>query len=57
MKKMMHEHLHLTTAEVVARLHSDWAGDVKAFDNVHQQILKMADMLSLGIISQLPGKV
>jgi hypothetical protein len=57
MKKMMYEHLHLTTAEVVARLHSDWAGDVKAFDNVHQQFLKMADMLSMSSISQLPGKV
>lgn len=47
MNQMMHAHLDLTTAEVVARLHSDWAGDVKVYDNVHQQILKMADMLSM----------
>ena len=56
MKKMMREHLDLTTAEVIARLHGDWATDVKAYDEVHQQILKMADMLSAGIIDQFPKK-
>lgn len=52
MKSMMHEHLAATTAEVVARLHNDWAADVQAYDKVHAQILGMADMLSSGIISQ-----
>jgi hypothetical protein len=52
MRKMMHEHLDLTTAEAVARLRGDWAGHVKAYDNVHDQILRMADMLSEGIIRQ-----
>jgi hypothetical protein len=56
MKKMMHEHLELTTAEAVARLHGDWAADVAAYDKVHMQILHMADMLSAGIISQFPKK-
>ncbi|MBD0369823.1 MAG: glycosyltransferase, partial [Pyrinomonadaceae bacterium] len=46
MTKMMHEHLNLTTAEVQARLKGDWAGDVAAYDKVHEQILSMADMLS-----------
>src|ERR1043165_2159243 len=52
MKRMMHQHLDLTTAEAVARLHGDWSGDIKAYDRVHEQILHMADMLSEGIIKQ-----
>ena len=56
MKSMMHEHLDVTTAEVVARLKEDWPADVAAYDTVHEQILKMADMLSMGIINQLPER-
>lgn len=56
MKQMMHDHLNLTTAEVQARLKGDWAADVKAYDNVHGQILRMADMLSAGIVNQFPQK-
>jgi len=56
MRQMMHDHLTLTTNEAVARLHSDWAGDVRAYDAVHEQILRMADMLSAGIINQYPAK-
>ena len=52
----MHEHLDLTTKEAVARLHGDWSGDIAAYDAVHQQILKMADGLSMGIINQFPTK-
>ena len=54
MRSMMRDHLNLTTKEVVARLQKDWAGDVKAYDEVHQQILHMADGLSMGIINQFP---
>jgi hypothetical protein len=57
MKSMMHEHLTLTTNEAVARLHGDWAGDIRAYDAVHEQILKMADMLAMGIANQFPDKV
>ncbi len=56
MKSMMHEHLNATTAEVVARLKSDWPADVAAYDKVHNQILGMADMLSSGIIDQFPDR-
>ena len=54
MKSMMREHLDLTTAEVVARLQSDWVGDIAAYERVHTQIMHMADMLSDGIIAQFP---
>lgn len=55
-KQMMHMHLELTTAEVVAELEKNWAGSIAAYDKVHQQILGMADALSSGIMKQFPGK-
>jgi hypothetical protein len=57
MRSMMHEHLTLTTNEAVARLKGDWAADIKAYDAVHEQILKMADMLTMGIVKQHPNKL
>jgi hypothetical protein len=57
MKAMMREHLDVTTAELMARLHKDWPADVAAYDKVHAQILKMADMLAAGIARQHPEKV
>ncbi len=55
MRAMMRDHLRLTTDEVVARLQSDWAADVRAYDRIHVQILHMADMLSAGIVKQFPS--
>ncbi|HEV8600483.1 MAG TPA: hypothetical protein VGQ69_14080 [Gemmatimonadales bacterium] len=56
MKGMMHQHLDLTTAEVVAHLQKDWSGSVAAYDKVHEQILRMADQLAAGIQAQFPAK-
>lgn len=56
MQRMMREHLALTTAEAQARLTGNWSADIAAYDNVHAQILHMADMLSAGIINQFPQK-
>ncbi|HEY2798700.1 MAG TPA: glycosyltransferase [Thermoanaerobaculia bacterium] len=56
-KAMMHDHLAATAAELEARLKKDWNADVAAYDRVHEQILKMADMLSEGIVRQFPQKV
>jgi hypothetical protein len=54
MKSMMHEHLNLTNDEAAAQLKSDWKGSVDAYDKIHEQILRMADMLSSGIVAQFP---
>jgi hypothetical protein len=56
MTDMMHEHLNATTAEVVARLNNNYAADVAAYDDVHNKILAMADMLAMGIVKQFPNK-
>jgi hypothetical protein len=53
---LMKTHLSTTTDEVVARLHKDWEGDVRAFDKVYEHILKMSDALADGIVKQYPDK-
>lgn len=57
LKSEMHHHLELTLKEAQARLGGDWDADVHAYDEVHDQILRMADMLSDGIIHQFPDRV
>jgi len=56
MKSMLHDHLRLTTAEVVARLEHHWKADVADYDAINRQALTMADMLSNGIIGQFPAR-
>src|SRR5687767_9182899 len=55
MKAMMQEHLNATAAEALARKTGNYSGDVTAYDNVHLQILEMADMLTEGIVKQFPN--
>ena len=56
MQMMMNDHLKLTTDEAVQRIKKDYDADIKAYDKVHDEILKMSAMLSDGIIKQFPEK-
>jgi hypothetical protein len=56
MKSMMHEHLELTYNETTHRLHGEYAADIADFDQIQAQALKMADMLSAGILKQFARK-
>lgn len=56
MDHMMREHLDITLVEAVARLEGRYADDVAAYEEVHRQILAMADMLSDGIVGQFPQR-
>jgi len=56
MKAEMHKHLDLTTQEAVARLQGNWSADVAAYDEIHEHILHMSDLLSSGLVKQFPNR-
>jgi len=56
LKMMMDNHLKLTTDEAVARIQKNYDADIKAYDDVHNEILMMSDMLADGIVKQFPDK-
>lgn len=55
LQKMFYEHLRLTSEEVAARLRKDYRADIRAFDNVQQEILDMSEYFVNGIVRQFPN--
>jgi hypothetical protein len=56
LKQLLHAHLKMVTDSVLARLKKDWHGDIRAFDEGEIHLIKIADVLSDGIIKQFPQK-
>lgn len=53
MKKMMRNHLDLTSEEVQAQYRQDWSVDIKTFDKVMQQAMHMSKVLTNAISMDL----
>lgn len=51
-RRMLYDHLRLTTDEVKARLRGDYVADINAYDNVQKEILKMSQFFVDGIVRQ-----
>lgn len=54
-RQMFYTHLKLTSDEVSARLKKDYPADIKAFDMVQTEILKMSQFFVDGIVRQFPN--
>ena len=55
-EQMWVEHLDATLAEATAHLTGDFAGEVAAYDMVHDLALEMADFISNGVMQQFPNQ-
>lgn len=56
MKMGMKMHLDLTLREAVNRLQGRYAQDIRDYDEIHEHILGLADLLSSGLIAQFPDR-
>jgi hypothetical protein len=54
-EQMWVEHLDATLEEATTHLTGNFAGEVAAYDKVHNLALEMADFISNGVIRQFPG--
>ena len=49
-RHMLYEHLRLTTDEVTARLNKNYVADIKAYDLVQKEILRISEFFVNGIV-------
>jgi hypothetical protein len=56
MEMGMKMHLDLTLQEAVDRLQGRYADDIRDYDQIHEHILGLADLLSTGLIAQFPDR-
>jgi hypothetical protein len=55
-EQMWVEHLDATLLEATSHLSGDFAGEVAAYDTVHDLALEMADFFSNGVMQQFPQR-
>ncbi len=53
-QKMLYDHLAMTKTEAVELLAQKYEDSIDTFDNIEQQALEMADMMTQGITKQFP---
>ena len=51
-KAMLYSHLEMTEKEATLRLQGNYTADIKEFDDIEDEALKMADYMFFGIINQ-----
>lgn len=51
-KSMLYSHLEMTEKEATLRLEGNYTADIKTFDAIEKEALKMADYMFCGIIRQ-----
>ena len=54
-RRMLYDHLRLTTNEVNYRLQGNYAEDIRAYDMVQKEILNMSQFFVSGIVRQFPN--
>jgi hypothetical protein len=55
-EKMWTDHLDATLAEATDHFTGDFAGEVAAYDTIHDLALEMADFMSNGVMQQFPSQ-
>lgn len=55
-KTMLYKHLELTKTEAVDLITGKYEDSISTFDQIEQQALEMADMMTNGIVRQFPYK-
>ena len=53
---MMNNHLKLTNDMLTMRIKKDYPADIKAYDKLNEETIKMSDMISAGIMKQFPKR-
>ena len=54
-RQMLYDHLRLTSNEVNARLKGNYTEDIRAYDMVQKEILRMSQFFVNGIVRQFPS--
>ncbi|MBB3110829.1 hypothetical protein FHS18_002896 [Paenibacillus phyllosphaerae] len=56
LRSMLHEHLKLLLADSLSIVNQNWDVDIEATDKGLEHLLKLADVLTEGIVKQFPDK-